>query len=100
MLSSRRVTEFLSGNGGGIHEPALGDSEDQHPLLVAGAVGGGVLFAATRSRRRARRAGARVRASSHRDRTRPGGKFERARLEFIECALVLEEDDLAVRLAA
>src|ERR1700733_3021133 len=100
MSSARRVAELLTGNSGGIHEPALGDGEDQRSLLVAQAIHGRILLAAARARFRARGACGRVRSRGHCDRTRPRGKLEASGLEFVERALVLEENNLAIRLAA
>src|SRR5208283_5347350 len=95
----RRVGEFLSGNSCLIHQAALGNREHRHALLVV-ARGRRVLLAAARTRGRAAGAGACRGARGNGDRADVSAEGESAGGEFIERPLILEEDDLAVGLAA
>src|SRR5258706_4434404 len=95
----RPVAELLGARARLVHQAALGDGEDRHAVVEV-ACGLGV------ARRAARpdpgTAGGRLRRGRRGDRHRARlrAELEMAAGEFVEGALVLEEDDLAVRLAA
>src|SRR5882672_849055 len=100
LFPARDVAELLTGNRRRSHQTAFGDGEHQHSLLEAAARGRGIVFSAARARGRSRstRAGGGTRSDG--DGASPRGKFKGTRLELVECALILEENDLAVCLAA
>src|ERR1700722_11363659 len=97
--AERLVGEFLAGNGGCVHESTLCDGEYRHAFLVD-AARSGVFLATTGSGRRAAGAHARRSAGGDRDRARAGGELERSGFEFVQRTLILEENHLAIRLAA
>src|SRR5262245_9452528 len=93
------VPELLPADRGLVPEPALDGGEHRHALLVA-ARGLRVLRARARTRARAARRGLCGGARRDRDRGRLRAECELAARELLVGALVLEEDDLAVGLAA
>src|SRR5512134_163999 len=99
LFALRFVVELLAADGRLVHQAALGDREDCHALLV---LAGGLGVALGAACARARAAGRGLCRSARRDRHRGGlrAELEIAAGEFVERPLVLEEDDLAVRLAA
>jgi amino acid transporter len=91
--------EFLALERCTPHQSALVNGEHGHALVIA-ARDACVLVSAADAGACALRA--RVRSGGGRDRNhaRASAELKLSRFEFIECALVLEEDDFTVRLAA
>src|SRR5580765_2828823 len=98
-LLMRFVAELLAADARLVHETALGGGEHGHALLV-GARGLRVLLAGAGARRGS--GGGRLRRGARADGDGRGlrAELEAAARELLECALVLEEHDHAVRLAA
>ena len=97
---TRCIGESLAREARGEHETAFGNGEYRHALPITRAIGGRIALSAARAGRRARGPRARGSPRSHCHRARAGGKFKRARLEFMQRAFVFKEDDLTVNLAA
>src|SRR5882757_4873925 len=93
------VSKLLAGNIGSEHEAALGDGKHGHATLVI-AVGCGIVFPTTRSRRGAICANARRGSRRDGDGAGTSRKFEFTGFEFVQVSLVLEEYDFAIRFAA
>jgi len=93
------IGKFLAADGCIIHEAAFSNGKNGHALLIL-ACGGCVLLAAARARGRTPGAGARRGACGNDDGALISAEAEVAGREFIECALILKENDLAVRLPA
>jgi len=93
------VAELLPAHAGFVHQPALGEREDRHAVLVGAGHFGGV---ATDIPAGAGAAGRRLRrhACGHRHRGDLRTELEFTAGKLVECTLVLEEDDLAEGLAA
>src|SRR6202042_1974134 len=89
--STRLVLELLPADACFVHQATLGHGERRHALVVA-AGRGGVLLAAAGARRRAGGAGAGVGRGGNRDGAGFGAELEVAAREFLERALVFEED--------
>src|SRR5450631_2568414 len=97
--AQRFVRELFAGDVGSEHEPTLGDREDRHAGLIV-AIRGGIRRLATRLRRGAIGADAGRRARGNGDGTCTGIEFELTGFEFIQIALIFEENDFTIRLAA
>jgi len=97
--AGRGKGEFLAGDGGGVHKTAFGDGEHGHAGLII-AVGGGIRRRTAGLRGGAIGTDAGGRAGRDSYGAGAGGKFEFPGLELIEGVLILEENDLAIGLAA
>ena len=95
----RAVGEFLAGDGGSIHEAAFRDGEYGHAGLIV-AVGGGIGRGTAGLRGGSIGTNAGGGAGGDGYGAGAGGELEFPGLEFFEVALGLEENDLAVGLAA
>src|SRR3569832_1938292 len=93
------VLVVLPAERGLVHGATLDNAEHGHALLIP-AGGGCILLGHAGGCRGARRAGLDRCAGSDQHRAGAGTEFEVVAREFVERRLVLEEDDLAVRLAA
>lgn len=91
--------KFLPRHGGLEHGATLSDGEYRHSLVVGAADRVRVLLATTRAGAGTLRTRRSTRCSRDRDRAHTGFKLKITIREFIECALVLEENNLTVRLA-
>src|ERR1700733_330485 len=95
---ARLVREFLAGDGDGIHQSALRNGKHCHTFFVD-ALGGRILLLGAGSGACPIGRGARVGARGDGYHTRVGAELKAAGLEFVQSAFILEENDLAVRLA-
>src|SRR5579863_549751 len=93
------VGKLLAGNVGREHEAALGDGKHCHASLVV-AIGCGIVLPATRPRRGLICTYARRGSRPDGDGAGASRKFKFTGFKFIQESLLLEEYDLAVRLAA
>src|SRR5262249_34520129 len=95
----RLVGELLARNGGLEHRAAFHDREHREPLVIL-AHGGRILPPAARTSIGTRRADLRACSRGDRNGTDIRTHLEVAARELLERPLILEKDDLAVRLSA
>ena len=98
-LSASFVLVLLTSQGRFVHQSALGDREHRHSLVIL-ATGSGIVLPTAGTSGRTGRADSTGHSCSDGHRTHPGTELEIAVGEFIEGALVLEKNDLTVRLTA